>query len=189
MKRGKIDTTFTQIYKFSLSWLGIGIEITTGGVDIAIWTETSRLSEVMRSCSECYVLLSVNCICFALFILLLHTFEIKQFFNLKILFLYRFAVTKPTRVEILSVCEGWHFTPIWKTHAWPHHFAQTGGFGPYSYIYPTSCYFNAYAKPGKWEFIYLWKNSIFKLKNCFISNVCNSRIKSAKQIQLTLKRT
>ena len=50
MKRGKIDTTFTQIYKFSLSWLGIGIKITTGGVDIAIWTETSRLSEVMRSC-------------------------------------------------------------------------------------------------------------------------------------------
>jgi hypothetical protein len=31
MKRGKFDTTFTQIHKSSLSGLGIGIKITTGG--------------------------------------------------------------------------------------------------------------------------------------------------------------
>lgn len=78
-------------------------------------------------CSECYVSLGVNCHCMTLFILLLYTLERKQLQNLKILFSYTFAVTKPTRVEIFSVFECWHFTHIWTAHAWPHHFAQRGG--------------------------------------------------------------
>ena len=48
-------------------------------------------------------LFGVSCHCITLFILLLHTLERKQFFNLKILFSYTFEVTKPKQVEIFSV--------------------------------------------------------------------------------------
>ena len=27
------------------------------------------------------------------------------------------------------ICEGWHFTHMWKALAWPHHFTKRGGLG------------------------------------------------------------
>ena len=34
----------------------------------------------------------------------------------------------------LVICEGWHFIHMWKTPAWPDHFAIKGGLGSWNYL-------------------------------------------------------
>jgi len=29
-----------------------------------------------------------------------------------------------------AICESWHFTHMWKTLAWPHHFTKKADLGP-----------------------------------------------------------
>ena len=50
VERGKINTTNTPIHVHSLSCLGTGTSIKSGGVLLVLWTQTSPLSEMMWSC-------------------------------------------------------------------------------------------------------------------------------------------
>ena len=50
VKRCKIDTPNLQIHDRSLSWLGTGTAIKSGGLKIVVWAQTSSLSEMMRLC-------------------------------------------------------------------------------------------------------------------------------------------
>ena len=49
VERGNIDTPNTQLHDSSLSWLGTGTSIKSGGVKRVLWTQTSSISEMMRS--------------------------------------------------------------------------------------------------------------------------------------------
>jgi hypothetical protein len=40
---GKIDTPNTQIYGRSLSWLGTGTSVKSGGVKLVLWTQKTRI--------------------------------------------------------------------------------------------------------------------------------------------------
>ena len=51
VERGKTDTGNTQAQKRSFSLLGTGTSIKSGGIKLALWTHTSPLSEMMRSCT------------------------------------------------------------------------------------------------------------------------------------------
>ena len=53
LKRGEIDTPCTQIHYCGFSLLSTGTSIKSCGVEMALWTDTSPLSEVMRSCMCC----------------------------------------------------------------------------------------------------------------------------------------
>ena len=52
VERGKIDTPNTQIHDHPLSCFAISTLIESDGVKPVLWTQTSALSERMRSCSE-----------------------------------------------------------------------------------------------------------------------------------------
>ena len=56
-ERATIDHSNTQIHDCSLSWLGTGTSITSGGIKLVLWVQTPPLSEMIRSC-KC--LLHVN---------------------------------------------------------------------------------------------------------------------------------
>ena len=45
------------------------------------------------------------------------------------------------------ICEDWHFTHMWKTLAWLHHFTKRGCLGPYNSFNPATLYWSACAKP------------------------------------------
>jgi hypothetical protein len=47
------------------------------------------------------------------------------------------------------ICEGWHFTHLWKALTSPHHFTKMG---VENYFYRATLYWNGCTKPGKWEF-------------------------------------
>jgi len=49
IERGKIDTPNTKIHDRSLSWLGTGTSIKSGGVKLVLWTQTSPLSAMIWS--------------------------------------------------------------------------------------------------------------------------------------------
>ena len=51
--RGEIDTPITQMHYRSLSWLGTGTSVTSGGVNLVLCTQASPISEMMRSC-KCF---------------------------------------------------------------------------------------------------------------------------------------
>ena len=55
--RVKIDTPNTEIQDRSISWLGTGISIKSGGVQLFFWTQTALRSEMIRSC-RCFQLVS-----------------------------------------------------------------------------------------------------------------------------------
>ena len=48
VERGKTDTRNTQAQKRSLSLLGKGTSIKSSGIKLALWTQSSPLSEMMR---------------------------------------------------------------------------------------------------------------------------------------------
>ena len=54
VERIKIDTPITQIYDLSLSWLGTGTSIKSGGIKLVLWTQTSNVSEMMWSYKSFY---------------------------------------------------------------------------------------------------------------------------------------
>ena len=55
VERSKIDKSkITQIYDRSLSWLGTGTSIKSGGIKLVLWTQTSNLSEMMWSYKSFY---------------------------------------------------------------------------------------------------------------------------------------
>jgi hypothetical protein len=56
LTRYLLKTTFwnyTQIHDLSCSWIGTGTSIKSGGVKLILWSQTSPLSEMMRSC-KCF---------------------------------------------------------------------------------------------------------------------------------------
>jgi hypothetical protein len=53
------------------------------------------------------------------------------------------------------LCEGWHFTHMWKGFAWPHHFTKRGCLGPLNLFSPATFYLSVCTKTGKWAVMYL----------------------------------
>ena len=57
--RGKLDTTNTHIHDWSLSWLGTGTSVKSGGVKLLLWAHTSLL---LKWCGQINVLnIRVKC--------------------------------------------------------------------------------------------------------------------------------
>ena len=53
VERGKSDIPNTQIHDRSLSWIGTGISIKSGGVKLVLWAQSSPRFEMMLSC-KCF---------------------------------------------------------------------------------------------------------------------------------------
>jgi len=53
VERDKINTPNTQTHDRSTSWLYTSTSIKSGGVKLVLWTQTSPLSEMRRSC-KCF---------------------------------------------------------------------------------------------------------------------------------------
>ena len=51
--RGKIDTPNTYLHDRSLSWLGTGTSIRSGGIKLLSWSQTSSPRDMMRPC-KCF---------------------------------------------------------------------------------------------------------------------------------------
>jgi hypothetical protein len=49
VERGKTNTGNTQAQRRSLSLIDTGTSIKSGGIKLVLWTQTSSLSEMMRS--------------------------------------------------------------------------------------------------------------------------------------------
>ena len=58
VEKGNIDTHNTQMHDRSLSWVGRGTEINSGGVRLALWSQTFLISEAMLPCNIVFILQS-----------------------------------------------------------------------------------------------------------------------------------
>ena len=83
-----------------------------------------------------------------------------------VLFLLCIAVFSSVRPVI---CEGWHFTHMWRAHTWPHHLTKRGCLGPLNQFYSATFYWSFCTKPWKWASMCLCgKISILQLSTILI---------------------
>ena len=57
------------------------------------------------------------------------------------------SITIYNKVVLLVICDGWHFTCMWKAFAWPHHFTKRGGLSHKTSL--TSTHFIEVSVPGQ----------------------------------------